>query len=345
MKSYSEFNDLNEGLFDIFKNFFGKINKYMNKYKGAREVETIYQKYIKLINDEFIKQGVANISLGDTTLMKEHLVLSYNQFINEADTVTLTPEEQATVQKNLTPEQKQDLQKNNNIIVSNLKQKINVINNIIKKYEEMAYKEMSNVLKTCGGETKNPELAIIIDNKKDQFRLDFLNSEIAFLEKSGDKSLINQAKMDRDNLSKDLSNRWKNLDKVGNISQDGPLEIGKYYRYKTPTGIKTIKIINQSSEQGKVNATYLVQSDGMVKEQTFSIDNIDITYDEKNQKGFQPQPGKTYTYYSETDEKIIKVAVIQFDPKTGLLKLKSVKGNEFNGYIGAVRDEVVNKTA
>ena len=339
MKSYKEFNSINEGLFDMFKGLFSRINTYMNKYKGAREVEAIYQKYLKLINDEFIKQGIANISLGDTTLTKEHLITVFDRYVNEAE-VTLTPEEQADIQKNMTPEQKQELQKNNNTIINNLKQKINVINNIIKKYEEMAYKEMSNILKTYGGETKNPELAIIIDNKKDQFRLDFLNSEIAFLEKSGDKTLINQAKMDRDRLSKDLNARWKNIDKAGNISQGGPLEIGKYYRYKTPNGIKTIKIINQSSEQGKVNATYLVARDGMLKEQTFDIKNVDLPYDEKNSKGFQPEPGKSYTYYSETDEKIINVAVIQYDPKSGLLRLKSEKGNEFNGYIGAIRDEV-----
>ena len=54
-KSYDE---LNEGIFRyVQKNYLIKYPNLLKKYKGGKEVDAIYNKYINIINQEFTKQG------------------------------------------------------------------------------------------------------------------------------------------------------------------------------------------------------------------------------------------------------------------------------------------------
>jgi hypothetical protein len=148
--------------------------------------------------------------------------------------------------------------------------------------------------------------------------------------------MINQIKIERDRISKDLNQRWLNIDKTGDVSvtKGAQLIIGSFYRYKTSDGIKTIKIIKQSETAGKIIATYLIKEDGIIdKQQEFTIENIDDT--------FKPENGHVYNYYSETNNQVIKVTVENYDDSKKELNLKSEKGNTFKGHVGSLRDEVI----
>lgn len=346
MKTYNQFineSQMNEGLFDVFKKMFGKIGQYINKSKGGKEVEAIYKKYVALINKEFEKQGITDLALGDTTQTlattspltaaatatvrptTESIITKYSNFLNEA----VVGEETDVLNKE---EKEAQVETSNKLTPQKLKQKLVILQQIIEKLKQKALVEMEAVMKKYGGDEKNPKLRVIINNKKDQFILDFLNSQVKFLEAAGDKTMIAKVKADRDKLSKDLNNKWLHFDDAGNIAEGGALAMSKYYPYKTPTGIKTIKTVQASPNQGKVTATYVYDQDGQIKNQDFTISNIDITT--------EYEIGKKYNYYSESNNDVIPVTVKSFDKEKNTIVLASEKGNEFNGNVGAMRDEV-----
>jgi len=346
MKTYNQFvneSQINEGLFDMFKKMFNKIGQYINKVKGGKEIEAIYKKYIDLINKEFQKQGITELNIGDTTVPTStvpttttttkpttptveslKLISRYQDFLNEE-----LDSEAAALSKD---ESEKENTTANGMTVAKLKQKTVVLKQIIEKYKQIALKEMNAIVKKYGGDEKNPKLRLIANNKMDQFDLDYLNAEVAFLEKSGDKSMINQVKADRDKLSKDLNAKWSNFDEAGNVAEGGALAMGTYYAYKTPTGIKTIKTVQASPNQGKVTATYVYDKDGQIKNQDFAINNIVTELDFEN--------GKKYNYYSETNNDVIPVTVKEYDKANKTIVLISEKGNEFNGNVGSMRDEI-----
>lgn len=336
MKNYEQFTNskLNEGFFDIFKKLIGKITTSINKAKGGKEVKKIFDDHLQLIKDEMLKQANVDLNLsgGDastvvkpnTTTVKESFILNYDNFLNEAD-----------VQIEKTPEQIAEEEKNNKLNVSTLKQKSALLDKILSLYQEKAIKLMNNVLVKYGGGEKNPKLKVIIDNLKDDFKLKFLEAKIEYLDKSGDKTIINQIKSERDNLSKDLTSRWNSLDKDGNVSKEGEILIGSLYRYKSlKDGIKTIKITKESPDKGKVFATYLVEQDGLLSEQSFQVENID--------KEFKPDmtSGVTYNYYDEESKSIVPVTVTKYDETSKELKIKIKDGNEIIGKVGGLRDVV-----
>lgn len=335
MKNYNTFLnskkyeiELNEGLFDMFKKLFNKINQYVIKTKGGKEVESIYQKYINIINQEFDKLGLTELNIGDSTMpIKETIYISkYNNFLNEAN-------EQVEVSQ----EDSEELEKNKNITIQKLKQKSQTINKIIELYKEKALKEMNAILKKYGGSDKNPKLAIIINNKKDQFNLDVLNAKVAYLEKAGDKSLINNVRIERDKLSKQLNAQWQGFDKVG--AAGGQFVANSFYRYKSANGIKTIKYLRPSQTQGKAFAKYLIKEDGIVdKEQEFRTENIVVDY-----KDLNLTDGDKYNYYDEEQNKVIEVEIINYDESNNTIKLKS-NGNEFDGHLGCLRDKIGGDT-
>ena len=55
---------LNEGFFGFMGKMLGKIKNQISKTKGGKEVEAIYQKYIKIINDQIKKKTGVGLELG-----------------------------------------------------------------------------------------------------------------------------------------------------------------------------------------------------------------------------------------------------------------------------------------
>jgi hypothetical protein len=76
----------------------------------------------------------------------------------------------------------------------------------------MALKEMDTVLKKYGGAAANPQLEIIITAKKDQFDLDFMNAQISWLEKAGDKTESINISKQRDVIAKKIEADYKDFD-------------------------------------------------------------------------------------------------------------------------------------
>jgi len=172
----------------FFGNMFKKLKQSIDKTKGGNDVEEIYQKYIKMISDEFTKN--AQVSL--------NLLAVNKQTINEAvDEVAFDGDIEDT-----------------KLAVDTLNKKKSVLDQIVVKMKQMAVKEMDAVLQKYGGASANPQLAIIINSKKDQFELDYLNAQIKYLEESGDKTLVNDIIKKRDIVAKKIENDFKDFDAV-----------------------------------------------------------------------------------------------------------------------------------
>lgn len=191
---YSDYTKTNEEfLGKLIGAIYKKVKARINKTKGGNEVEVIYQKYLKMINDQFAKQAQVNLNIAAAAeqAAKESKVINWNRFniINEADA-------------------------NAKLAADTLKNKKAVLDSIIKKLKDMALKEMDAILKKYGGATANPQLAIIINAKKDQFDLDYLNAQVNYLEAAGDKTMIANVIKQRDLISKKIEADYKNFDSV-----------------------------------------------------------------------------------------------------------------------------------
>jgi hypothetical protein len=199
----------------FFGNMFKKAKERINKTKGGNEVEAIYQKYLDLISKEFAKTAKVELNLAAAarenegtgavpTKKKESLDTEGLDMITEADDA---PADETTEGESpATPEV------DAKTAVAQLKSKKSVLDQIIKKLKDMALREMDAVLKKYGGGAANPQLEIIITAKKDQFDLDFMNAQISWLEKAGDKTESIAISKQRDAIAKKIEADYKNFD-------------------------------------------------------------------------------------------------------------------------------------
>ena len=199
----------------FFGNMFKKAKERINKTKGGNEVEAIYQKYLDLISKEFAKTAKVELNLAAAarenegtgavpTKKKESLDTEGLDMITEADDA---PADETTEgEAPATPEV------DAKTAVAQLKSKKSVLDQIIKKLKDMALREMDAVLKKYGGGAANPQLEIIITAKKDQFDLDFMNAQISWLEKAGDKTESIAISKQRDVIAKKIEADYKDFD-------------------------------------------------------------------------------------------------------------------------------------
>jgi hypothetical protein len=188
-KSTKKENSLNEEfLGGLFGNLFKKLKDTINKTKGGKEVEEIYQKYRTAIEEDIKKQANINLQLD-----------AIKQSEEEKKNKNVKPEDAAKIEKekDSTEEEKKESLFNYSYIdkifeaeekVSKdlLTKKKGLIDQIIKKNTDLALQEMEDILKKYGGSSANPALASIIKSKKSQFEIDVLTAQIRELEKSGD---------------------------------------------------------------------------------------------------------------------------------------------------------------
>lgn len=328
-------------LFNFVKNMFNKVKGAINKVKGGKKCEEIYKKYLQIINNEIAKK--ANIELSITATLQAEPAETDRQaaqqkaaaerkteslVVNEAEEPKLTPEEIEEQNKKSEEAGAEEGEKNKNIGLSALKEKKKLIEQIITIYKNRALKEMDLVLKNYGGAEKNPKLAQVIDNFKDQFQVDLLSAQMKYLEKSGDKNAANKLATELQKRNKELAAKW-NLDrvefatvKVGDLT----LNIGGLYRYNSSQGVKTIKIKKSSETPGEVIATY-VYGDTKDKEQSFKAANIDDK--------FVPEVNSEYAYWSNTNNAGIKVKVLGKPDEKGLVEVQ-FGDNKFKVYAGAL---------
>jgi hypothetical protein len=192
----------------FFSNVFKKVKERINKTRGGNEVEAIYQKYLDLISKEFAKTAKVELNLAaaarenegtSAVPKKESLNIKGLDMINEADDDDAPADAPPTEVDAKTA-------------VAQLKSKKTILEQIVKKLKDMALREMDVVLKKYGGGAKNPQLDIIITAKKNQFDLDFMNAQINWLEKAGDKTESINISKQRDVIAKKIEADYKDFD-------------------------------------------------------------------------------------------------------------------------------------
>lgn len=243
------------------KNLFKKAQERINKTKGGKEIEAIYQKYLKLIHDQLAKTAnidlnVAAASKGDlpgapgakpgatasapgataSAPAKESISFEYSEKIFEAD---------------------ENAAANAKLAVDTLKKKKAVMDQIVKKLKDQALKEMDAVLAKFGGASGNPQLSIIVKTKQDQFEMDYLNSQIAYLDAAGDKTMVAEISKRRDMISKKIEAEMKEFDTAKVVDYEVGDEViyllkGKkpeeYNKAKKPEDQKSIVGVHKIAE-------------------------------------------------------------------------------------------------
>lgn len=230
------------GLNKLIGNLFKKAKAYLNKIKGGQEIEAIYKKYLKIINDQFTSQAKVDLNilaaneLGEGNQPQPEVKKTDGSEKSPAPTSTTTENQSVSnnyksfklIKEDENTTQETDTDTDSKTKIENLKSKKSLLEQIIKKNKEIALKEMDNILKKYGGSAANPQLSIIINTKKDQFDLDFMSAQISYLEKAGDKTIINDYVKQRDAIANKIQNDIKNIDNVKAIE----IKTGEKYIYK-----------------------------------------------------------------------------------------------------------------
>ena len=205
-------------------NLFKKAKERINKTKGGIEVEAIYQKYLDMISKELSKAAKVDLNLTAAAKNNENPEAAATPEKPEAGakpeagtppaTPAVEPAKESFSTKGLNKINEADEVDEVDVktAVDQLKTKKGVLDQIVKKLKDMAIKEMDAVLKKYGGASANPQLDIIITSKKDQFELDYLNAQINYLEKSGDKVESAAIAKKRDAIAKKIEADFKDFD-------------------------------------------------------------------------------------------------------------------------------------
>ena len=100
-------NELNEGLFQFLNNMYNKISTYAKKIKGGQKIEDIFNKYIKIIDDEFKKKVNVDLGLsaeeqlnGEKTIETGKATIQNNQQNNQQNTQQNTQQNNQETKKN-----------------------------------------------------------------------------------------------------------------------------------------------------------------------------------------------------------------------------------------------------
>jgi len=336
------------GLFNFVKKMYGRVKTAINKVQGAKKCEEIYKRFLDQIQADISKKANIDLNISATlqaepneaekpkepgqqqqqTKQNASALWSGGTPVNEVQEPKLTPEEIEQMNSKADEAGAKEGEKNKKIGMAALKEKKKLIEDIIKLQKDRALKQMDAILKNYGGAEKNPKLAQVIDNFKDQFQIDIMTAQMKYLEQSGDKAVANKLATELAKRNKELAAKW-NLDnlkfaslKVGGVD----LKIGGLYRYNGSKGVMTIKVKRASQSPNEVIATYLY-GDTKDKEQSFKVANIDTK--------FVPQVGSEYAYWSNTNNAGLKVEVVGKPDADGLVEVKA-GDNKFKVYAGAL---------
>jgi fructose-1,6-bisphosphatase len=171
-----------EFLFGLLGKLFGKIKERINRTKGGKEIEAIYQKWLKVINTNVAKLGITELNI-------------INQQPDKPVAKPATKDEaRAKALNDLLNKQKAKIEQ------------------VIEEAKKGATQEMEGVLGKMGGAAKNPQLDKIIKSKLLQFKIDVLNAEIAALTEVGDTASASNIQKLADTESKKVEETMKDFD-------------------------------------------------------------------------------------------------------------------------------------
>ncbi len=207
----------------FFSNLFKNIKEKIKKVKGGNEVEAIYTKYIKQINDQFTKQAGVDLNISAGEVLDDKAKAKKEADAKAKPAAAGAPVAQKERFSYLTGErinEEAEPTADSKMKIETLKKKKAILDQIVAKLKQMALKEMDTVLKKMGGAAENPQLEIVISAKKDQFDLDYMNAQIAYLEKAGDTTQVPAIAKQRDAISKKIEGQFANIDKVKSIKYE-----------------------------------------------------------------------------------------------------------------------------
>ena len=266
IKKYESFRNINSetvneeflGLGKLFgglKELFNKAKERMNKTKGGKEVEAIYQRFLTKIHDELAKTAQIDLNVAAASKGEEA-----KPKIPATTPGATTPGATASESINYSNYEKIFEADNAQIAVDALKKKRTVMDQIVQKLKAMALKEMDAVLTKFGGAVANPQLKIIIDTKKDQFEMDYLTSQIAYLDAAGDKTMIAEVTKKRDIVAKKIQNEMKDFDAAKEIKYEVGDEV--IYLLKNKTSEMYDKNKKPEDQKAIVGVHKIVEIDG-----------------------------------------------------------------------------------
>jgi hypothetical protein len=241
---------INEGIFGLmgklFKNIFNKTKEAINKTKGGKELEEIYQKYIKILSDKIKEKTNIELNIAAASNIKQEKVSYYKyKMINEDEEKDIKTEKES-----ITPDK--------------LKQSNALIDKIIDETTKMAIDEMNNIITKLGGKEKNPKLQLLVNAKISQLKLDVLNAKYAAISQSGDQKLIAEIETERKKITQEIENNLKKIESI-----------------KEGEGQITPEIIEEWKKDSK-NVIYL--RDGVEKKEWDDLSDEDKKNPEKHDK-------------------------------------------------------------
>jgi len=344
---HNDSKSINEGIFSFIGKLFNTISTYIKKVKGGQEIQDIYVKYLKKINDDIKKKVQVDLNLtaegqiNSTTTTTSSVATSPSKISAPAAPSTVSSDKQTTTNNSSENDVKKESNKvrvhlknklneadvatavnnvankvndvkntinqaketiapstetkeagtNIKMTISALKDKAKLIQQIIDADAEVAKNEMNRVLAKYGGQEKNPKLATIIANKVDEFKLAFLNAKIKIYDAGGDKTASIEVAKNRDILSKQLDEKWKNLSKEQQSGQSTDLKIGDTVKFHSDALNKDVeeKIIKVEGDTLTFNGT----------NGEFTKKKTDVT---KIQPAEKPAEKPVKTEYTEGDK-------------------------------------------
>lgn len=242
-----------EFLFGLLGKLFGKIKERINRTKGGKEIEAIYQKWLKVINTNVAKLGITELNI-------------INQQPDKPVAKPATKDEaRAKALNDLLNKQKAKIEQ------------------VIEEAKKGATQEMEGVLGKMGGAAKNPQLDKIIKSKLLQFKIDVLNAEIAALTEVGDTASASNIQKLADTESKKVEETMKDFDTAVAVEfKVGDKVIYKRDKFVQADWDKLTPEDKKKTEEGKVKelmdkGQIEIKDISKIEGDTISFDGADFT--------------------------------------------------------------------
>lgn len=243
------------------KNLFKKGQERINKTKGGKEIEVIFQKYLKMIHDQL--QKAAQIDLNIAAAAKgeaDEKAAKVNAAIT-GGTPAKPGEEPKKESVSFSGEKVFEADDANaKLAADTLKKKRAIMDQIVAKLKDQATKEMDAVLKKFGGAGENPQLNAILQAKKDEFDMAYLNAQISYLDAAGDKTMVAEIAKKRDAVAKGMEAKLKDFDKLKPVEYAEGDEVIYLLKGKKPEEYKKDK--KPEDQKGVVGVHKIVKIDG-----------------------------------------------------------------------------------
>lgn len=240
------------------KNLFKKGMERINKTKGGKEIEAIYQKYLKMIHDQLQKAAQVDLNIAAAAKGEEAAPQKGPMAAAAIQGKPGEAKESASYDSENRIFEADDA--NAKLAADTLKKKRAIMDQIVAKLKDQAAKEMAGVLDKFGGAAENPQLNAILQAKKDEFDMAYLNAQIAYLDAAGDKTMVAEISKRRDAVAKSIESKMKDFDSLKPIDYKEGDEVIYLLKGKKPEEYNRSK--KPEDQKNVVGVHKIVKIDG-----------------------------------------------------------------------------------